>query len=88
MLEQDGEPFAMIEGASFRLRVEVQDPEGSFVYPLSEDRVIEARGPLGLTAFLKFASAADLTCGCNTPMLGTVCYRSVTLWSRTLVTGQ
>jgi len=31
------------------LRVEVQDPEGTFLYPLDQDRTIEAKGPIGIT---------------------------------------
>lgn len=31
------------------LRVEVQGDEGTFLFPLSEDRIVEARGPLGPT---------------------------------------
>ena len=31
------------------LRVEVRDPEGTFLYPLDETRTILAKGPLGVT---------------------------------------
>ena len=31
------------------LRVEVRDPDGTFLYPLDESRSIEAKGPLGIT---------------------------------------
>lgn len=31
------------------LRVEVQTPAGTFLYPLDEDREVEAEGPLGTT---------------------------------------
>jgi len=30
-------------------RVQIQDPEGTFLYPLDEDRTIAAKGPLGIT---------------------------------------
>jgi len=31
------------------LQVQLEDPEGTFVFPLDQDRVLEAKGPLGVT---------------------------------------
>lgn len=44
-----GTAWVVLAPSDAPLRVEVQGPEGTFLYPLSEDRVVDARGPLGLT---------------------------------------
>jgi len=44
-----GTAWVVLAATDTPLRVEVQGPEGTFLYPLTEDRTIAARGPLGTT---------------------------------------
>jgi hypothetical protein len=44
-----GTAWAVFAPTDSPLRVEVQDPEGTFLYPLDQDRTIEAKGPIGVT---------------------------------------
>jgi len=44
-----GTAWAVFAPTSAPLRVEVQDPEGTFLYPLDQDRTIKAKGPIGFT---------------------------------------
>ena len=44
-----GTAWAALAPSDAPLRVEVQGPEGTFLYPLSEDRTIEAKGSIGIT---------------------------------------
>lgn len=44
-----GSAWLVLAPTDAPIRVEVQGPEGTFLYPLSEDREIEAQGPLGTT---------------------------------------
>ena len=44
-----GTAWVVLAPTDAPLRVEVQDPEGTFLYPLDQDRVVEAKGPLGFT---------------------------------------
>lgn len=44
-----GTAWVVLAPTSEPLRVEVQDPSGTSLYPLDEDRVIQAHGPLGIT---------------------------------------
>ncbi len=44
-----GTAWAVFAPSSSPLQVEVQDPEGTFLYPLDQDRTLEAHGPLGIT---------------------------------------
>ena len=44
-----GTAWVVFAPTSAPLRVEVQDPEGTFLYPLDQDRVISAKGPIGVT---------------------------------------
>lgn len=44
-----GTAWVVLTPTDAPLRVEVQDPEGVALYPLNEDREIEAHGPLGIT---------------------------------------
>jgi len=44
-----GTAWVVLAPSDAPLRIEVQDPEGTFLYPLNENRIIEAVGPLGVT---------------------------------------
>jgi hypothetical protein len=44
-----GTAWAVFAPSSSPPQVEIQDPEGTFVYPLNQDRTIRAHGPLGTT---------------------------------------
>jgi len=44
-----GTAWVVLTPTDAPLRVEVQGPEGTFLYPLKEDRIVEAKGPLGVT---------------------------------------
>jgi len=44
-----GTAWVVLAPTDAPLRVEVQGPEGTFLYPLTEDRTIDAKGPLGTT---------------------------------------
>jgi hypothetical protein len=44
-----GTAWVVLAPTDAPLRVEVQDADGTSVYPLNEDRQINAKGPLGLT---------------------------------------
>ena len=44
-----GTAWVVLAPSDAPLRVEVQGPEGTFLFPLTEDRTVEAKGPLGST---------------------------------------
>jgi hypothetical protein len=44
-----GTAWAVLTPTEAPLRVEVEDSSGTAIYPLNEDRHIEAKGPLGVT---------------------------------------
>lgn len=44
-----GTAWVVLAPTDSPLRVEVQDPSGTSLYPLNEDRTIEAKGPIGTT---------------------------------------
>jgi hypothetical protein len=44
-----GTGWVVFAPTSSPLRVEVQDPDGTFLYPLGQDATIKAKGPIGIT---------------------------------------
>lgn len=44
-----GSAWIVVAPSDAPARVEVQSPDGTFLYPLAEDRTLQVKGPLGLT---------------------------------------